>query len=58
MKNLKNRRFMLFFLAAVACGVSALLRFLHGNSIDACLWLSITLVELFLALRELRGKVK
>lgn len=55
---MKNRRAMLFFLAAALCAVSAIFRFSHGNSIDGCLWLSITLAELFLALRELRGKIK
>lgn len=55
---MKNRRAMLFFLAAAFCAVAAILRFSHGNSIDACLWLSITVAELFLGVRELHGKTK
>lgn len=55
---MKNRRALLFFLAAAFCAVSAILRFAHGNSIDGCLWLSITIAEAFLGLRELKGKTK
>lgn len=58
MKELKNRRAVLFFMAAALCAVSAVFRFSNGNSIDGCLWLSITAAELFLGLRELRGKTK
>lgn len=55
---MKNRRAMLFFFAAACFVVVAIFKFSHGNSIDACLWLSITVAETFLGLRELRGKTK
>lgn len=55
---MKNRRALLFFLAAAVCAVSAIMRFVHGNSIDGCLLLSITLVDAFLGMRELRGRTK
>lgn len=54
MKNIKSRRAVLFFMAGALCGASAVFRFLHGNSIDGCLWLSIAIAEDFLGIRELR----
>lgn len=55
---MKNRRAIMFFIAAACFAATAILKYSHGNSIDACLWLSITVAELFLGVRELHGKTK